>query len=86
MLNVPFDIIGISESKQQVSKDFLVNIQMDGYSMYSQPSCDGCVLHVNSRLNHHVRDDLSVIEDDYRTILIEINNHKKQKFALLLLI
>ena len=81
MLNIPFDIIGISESKQQVGKDFLMNIQMDGYSTYSQPSkssCGGCVLYVNSRLDHHVRDDLSVIEDDYETIWIEINNHKSK--------
>ena len=54
---------------------------MDGYSTYSQPSkssCGGCVLYVNSRLDHHVRDDLSVIEDDYETIWIEINNHKSK--------
>ena len=47
MLNIPLDTVGISESKQQVGKDFLINIQMDGYSMYSQPSkssCGGCVL------------------------------------------
>ena len=81
MLNIPFDIIGISESKQQVGKDFLVNIQMDGYSMYSQPlksSCGGCVLYVTPRLDHHVRDDLSVIEDYYETIWIETNNHKSK--------
>ena len=43
MLNIPFDIIGISESKQQVGKDFLVDIQMDGYSMYLQPSIIGSI-------------------------------------------
>ena len=83
MLNIPFDIIGISEYKQQVGKDFLVNVQMDGHSMHSQPSkscCGGCVFYVNSMLNHHVNDDLSVIEDDYETIWIEINNHKSTTF------
>ena len=38
VLNIPFDIISISESKQHVGKDLLVNTQMDGYSMYLQPS------------------------------------------------
>ena len=78
VLNIPFRI---SESKQKVGKDFLVNIQMDGYSMYSQPSkssCGGCVFYVNSRLDHHVRDDLSVIEDNYETIWIEIINHNSK--------
>ena len=49
--------------------------------MYSQPSersCGGCVLDVNSRLDHHVRDDLSVTENDNETIWIETNNHKSQ--------
>ena len=36
------------------------------------------MLSVNSRLDHHVRDDLSVIEDNYETIWIEINNHKSK--------
>ena len=36
------------------------------------------MLYVNFRLVHHVRDDLSVIEDDYETIWIEINNHKSK--------
>ena len=86
MLNIPFDIIGISESKQsrqQISEDFPVNVQMDGYSMFlqsSKNSCDGCVLYVNSRLNHHVRDDLPVVEDGCETVWIEINNHKCKNF------
>ena len=81
LLNIPFDIIDISESKQQVGKDFVVNIQVDRYAIYSQlskNSCGGCVLYVNSRLDYHVRDDLSVIEDDYETIWMEINNHKSK--------
>ena len=66
----------------QQHKDFLANVQMDGYSIYSQlseSSCGGCVLYINSMLNHHMKDDLSVIEDDYETIWIEINNHKSKK-------
>ena len=38
MMNIPFAIICISETKQQVGKDFPVYIRMDGYSMYSQSS------------------------------------------------
>ena len=29
-INMPFDVIGIAESKQQVDKDFLVNVDIDG--------------------------------------------------------
>ena len=30
--NIPFDIIGITETKQQVDKDFLVNEDLEGYT------------------------------------------------------
>ena len=55
MINIPIDIIGISETKNQVIKDFLVNVDMQGYSMYTQPSKNssgGCAIYVNSQLDH----------------------------------
>ena len=45
MINIPFDIIGISETKHQINKDFLVNVDMQRHSIYTQPSkssCGGC--------------------------------------------
>ena len=45
--------------------------------MYSQPSksfCGGCAIYVNSQLDHQVRNDLSVLEAEYETIWVEINN------------
>ena len=79
MVNVPFDVLGISETKQQVDKDFLSNVQINGYSLYTQPSksaCGGCALYVNSQLDHHVRNDLSALEEEYEPLWVEINNHK----------
>ena len=35
---------------------------------------------VNSQLDHHVRNDLSAIHEDYETIWVEINNHKGKNF------
>ena len=46
-INIHYDVIGISESKQQVDEDFLVNVDIDGYTMHTQPSkssCRGCAL------------------------------------------
>ena len=37
-INIPFDVIGISESKQQLDISFLVNVDIKGYSMYTQPT------------------------------------------------
>ena len=83
MINIPFDIIGISETKHQINKDFLVNVDMQGYSMYTEPSknsCSGCAIYVNSQLDHLVRNDLSELEEEYETLWVEINNHKAKKF------
>ena len=80
MLNTVFGVTGISESKQQAGKVAIVNTQINGYSVYCQPSnasSGGCVVYVNSNLDHHIRDDLS-IETDFETIWIEIKNHKRQ--------
>ena len=55
MFNIPFEIIGISETNHQNNKDFLVNINMQRYSLYTQPSessCGGCAIYVNSQLDH----------------------------------
>ena len=46
----------------------------------SKSSCGGCALYVNSQLDHHVRNDLSAIHEDYETIWLEINNHKSKNF------
>ena len=66
MLNTVFDVIGISESKQEACKDPIVNTQIKSNSMYCQPSqpsntsCGGCVVYVNLNLHRHMRDDLSI--------------------------
>ena len=83
MVNIPFDVLGISETKQQVDEDFLSNVQINGYSLYTQPSksaCGGCALYVNSQLAHNVRNDLSALEEEYETLWVEINNHKAKNF------
>ena len=35
---IPFDILGITESKQLVGTKFPVNVNIDGYQIYSQPT------------------------------------------------
>ena len=83
MINIPFDIIGISETKQQINKDFLVNVDMQAYSVFTQPSknsCGGCAIYVNSQVDYLVRNDLSALEEEYETSWVEINNHKAKNF------
>ena len=79
VINIPFDVIGISETKEQIDNEFITNVELRGYSMSSQPSkssCGGCAIYVNPQLDHQVRNDLSVLEEVYETIWVEINNKK----------
>ena len=84
--NIPFDIIGISETKQQADKNFLVNVELEGYTFHTQPlqpsesSCGGCAIYVNSHLDHIIRDDLSTLDDNYETLWVEIKNYKSKNF------
>ena len=81
--NIPFDIIGITETKQQVDKNFLVNVDLEGYTLHTQPSkrsCGGCAIYVNSHLDHIIRDDLSTLDDNYETLWVEIKNYKSTNF------
>ena len=55
MINIPFDVIGISETKEQIDKEFITNVELRGYSIYSQPlksSCGGCAIYINRQLDH----------------------------------
>ena len=38
----PFDIIGITVSKQSVNKGFLANVKTNDYQLHTQPSKSSC--------------------------------------------
>ena len=82
---IPFDVIGISESKQLINQNFKINVNLEGCHLHSQPtksSHGGVVMYVNKHLDYTVRDDLSVIEDEYETLWIEIKTGSKAKNIL----
>ena len=79
-LKLNFDVIGISETKEQ-SSGFLSNVDLDGYIFYSQcsnTSAGGVGLYVKENLDHMIRYDLSIAEDEFETIWTEIKNAKSQ--------
>ena len=76
-----FDILGISETKEQVNKDFLRNVNLAGYDFYSQPSMSaagGVALYVNSKLNYLIREELNATENEFEFIWIEVKNSKSK--------
>ena len=54
-LQSKFDVIGISETKENIDKGFLSIVDLSGYHMYTQPSksaAGGVAIYVNDKLNH----------------------------------
>ena len=79
-LKIKFDVIGISETKEQ-SGGFLKNVDLHGYTIHSQHSnseAGGVALYVKSNLDYIIREDLNVLENEFETIWVEIKNKKSQ--------
>ena len=54
-LGVSFDLLGISETKQQTGKNFISNVDIEGYHIYTQPSksaARGVAIYVKDKLDH----------------------------------
>ena len=82
---IPLDIIGITESKQTIGMDFALNVNMDGYNIHTQPtqsSHGGIAMYLKKTLDYKIRDDLSVVSDEYETLWVEINTGSKAKNIL----
>ena len=78
-INLPFDVIGITETREQKQHSFKKNVKLDNYQMFSKPtnsSLGGVALYVNRNLNYCERSDLSYVCDEFETIWIEIKNKK----------
>ena len=76
-LKFTFDIIGLSETKEQCEKGFLTNVNLARYNIHSQPtkiSNGGVTMYVKSSLNYKVREDLSVTKAEFEMICIELLN------------
>ena len=82
-LTVNFDVIGITETKQQIGKDFLVNVDVNDYFMYTQPSklaSGGVAIYVKDNLDHSRIDDMCTTNNEFEVLWIEIKNRKGKNF------
>ena len=88
-LGVSFDLLGISETKQQTGKNFISNVDIEGYHMYTQPSksaAGGVAICVKDELDHFKRDDLSILHDEFESLWVEIKNKKGKIFYVAIFI
>ena len=79
---IPFDVIGISESKQLINREFPTNVEINDYQLHSQPTkstCGGVAMYVKKSLDHKVLNHLNALDDEFETLWIEINTSPKSK-------
>ena len=83
-LKFKFDVIGISETKEQSDKGFLSNVGIPGYNIHSQPTnsfAGGVALYIKSTLDYKIREDICMTKDEFEIICLEILS-KKDKNTL----
>ena len=88
LTRIPFDIIGITESKQTISMDFALNVNMDGYNIHTQPtksSHSGIAVYLKKSLDYTIRDDLSVVMSTKHVGLRLIQDQKQKTFFVAVL-
>ena len=70
-LGLVFDLIGITETKQQMEKDFITNVDINDYHLYTQHSkgaAGGVAIYANNKLDHFRRKDLDTVNDEFESI------------------
>ena len=83
-LQTKFDVLDISETKENIDKGFISNVDLSGYHMYTQPSksaAGGVAIHVNDKLDHISKDNLKIIDDDFEAVWMEIKNKKSKNIV-----
>ena len=65
--------------------DFVVNVNIDAYNMYTQPSkpsSGGVAICIKKKLDHFERTDNCILDDDFVSVWIEVKNKKDKKLSL----
>ena len=76
-LYFPFSLIGLSETKQQINKDPISNLQIPSYHFVSQPShsnAGGVGFFIKDNLKYIKREDLSISDKYFEALWIEIQD------------
>ena len=60
---ISFDVLEITETKEQIGKAFTTNVNVDEYHMYTQPTkstVGGVAIYANDKLDHFETNDLRI--------------------------
>ena len=72
-LKFKFDVIGISETKEQSDEGFLSDVGIPGYNIHSQRTnsfAGGVALYIKSTLDYEIREDICMTKDEFEIICL----------------
>ena len=81
LLGFPFQVIGVSETRENALRGFKMNNSLQGYNLHSQPTrsaAGGVALYTSKSLNAIKRTDLSLTDEEFETVWVEIKNSKSK--------
>ena len=74
-LDFSFSLIGLSETKLKVDKDYVANVNIYGYNFISEPSISnagGVGFYIKNNFNYVIRSEFTLSDSDYEALWIEI--------------
>ena len=75
-MKITFDLVGITETRQQKDTNFLTNVNKNGYHLHARPSknhAGGAAIYKRSDIDYKVKDELNALEDDFESMWVEAN-------------
>ena len=75
-LKIPFDLVGITEIRQQKDTNFFTNVNINGYNLHAQLSknhAGGAEIYIRGDIDYKVRDELNALEDDFESLWVDVN-------------
>ena len=86
ILNHPFDIIGITETRIKEGHDPLIDVTLDGYEFVQTPTktrCGGAGLYIKNVYDYEVIKEFSKSEENIcESIFIELKRHNKNNLIV----
>ena len=82
LLGFTFQVIGVGEIRENVLRGFKMNNALHGYNFHSQPSrsaAGGVALYTSKSLSAVKRTDVSVTDEEFETVWVEIKNIKSKR-------
>ena len=86
LLNHPFDIIGISETKLKNGLEPIIDLELEGYKLEetsTESHFGGVALYIKNSFTYHNRNDLSISAKDIgETIFVEIDQPQSKNIII----